>query len=186
MHSLKNTFMAVLLLGASYGVYQVITTPSPSMEAEQGLIGPITHSDQRDSPALADLNPQAKPGGPATFEPTGPQKTDPNVTPSQPRVQLPDFDPKARPGGSRSIAAELPPAKTNPDSELPSFAESEPFSATAPDLNSNQNQFSPSSPPPANLKRSNRSSDGLKRATTRSCFVRRIEKGTGYACHQRN
>ena len=45
MHSLKNTFIAVLLLGVSYGVYELITAPDPSMVVDQNLIGPLVVSD---------------------------------------------------------------------------------------------------------------------------------------------
>ena len=45
MHSLKNTVVAILLLGVSYGVYQVITTPEPLTKADQDLIGPLEIDD---------------------------------------------------------------------------------------------------------------------------------------------
>ncbi len=41
VHSLKNTVVAVLLLGVSYGVYNVLTTPDPALENEAGMIGPL-------------------------------------------------------------------------------------------------------------------------------------------------
>ena len=45
MHSLKNTVIAILLLGVSYGVYQVITTPDPLTTADQNLIDPLEIDD---------------------------------------------------------------------------------------------------------------------------------------------
>ena len=36
MHSLKNTFVAVVLLGVSYFVYDGITQPDPKLNAEAG------------------------------------------------------------------------------------------------------------------------------------------------------
>ena len=49
MHSLKNTIIAVLLLGVSYGVYELITTPDPSMIADENLIGPLVISNGEDN-----------------------------------------------------------------------------------------------------------------------------------------
>lgn len=45
MHSLKNTVVAILLLGVSYGVYQVITTPERLTNADQNLIDPLIIDD---------------------------------------------------------------------------------------------------------------------------------------------
>ncbi len=45
MHSLKNTIVAVLLLGVSYGVYEILTTPDPSLDVDQSLIEPLVISE---------------------------------------------------------------------------------------------------------------------------------------------
>lgn len=102
MHSLKNTFMAVVLLGASYGVFQVITTPSPSMESNSGLIGPITTPELKTN-ALSGLNPDAAPptlGSPSELNSSA------QTIPSQPRVQLPEA---TQPSSSSTLAQDSAP-----------------------------------------------------------------------------
>ena len=49
MHSLKNMVVAILLLGVSYGVYEVITAPEPAMEMDESLVGPLMISEGTDS-----------------------------------------------------------------------------------------------------------------------------------------
>ena len=45
MHSMKNTIVAIMLLGVSYGVYEVITTPDPSLDTDPALVAPLVISE---------------------------------------------------------------------------------------------------------------------------------------------
>ncbi len=72
MHSAKNTVVAILLLGVSYGVYQVINAPAGG-DPLAGLMRMSGDSDANEGPATTsdddDWNTAALPPPPSTFPP---------------------------------------------------------------------------------------------------------------------
>ncbi|MEZ6096105.1 MAG: hypothetical protein R3C03_18085 [Pirellulaceae bacterium] len=114
MHSSKNTMVAILLLGVSYGVYQVMTAPVTPLDTEaktalasngdETSAAPVSSLNTNDS-ALSLSSPEKTPAptannSPATF--TAPNfNSNPTPTPNAP--SLPELKtPPSQPGGFSS------------------------------------------------------------------------------------
>ena len=78
MHSIKNTVVAVVLLGASYGIYNVLTTPDPTLNENVSidgseLLGPIGYSQNvlDGNQPMGNLFAQQNSAAPNTSAPMG-------------------------------------------------------------------------------------------------------------------
>ena len=76
MHSLKNMVVAILLLGVSYGVYEVITTPDSTLEIDDSLIGSL---DISEGGPLSSAQPNIQPPEPLSNPPAS-AMTDPGIS----------------------------------------------------------------------------------------------------------
>ena len=124
MHSMKNTFLAVVLLGASYAVYTVITTPEPGgqdfqAQLDQGT-APAVISDPMDVPELTP-SPNLPPAVPPTrqFAP-GPELSTPKTEFGNPpeTLELKPDPPVIQPTPKPSVPIKQPEItepKTRPD-----------------------------------------------------------------------
>lgn len=94
MDSLKNTIVAVMLLGVTYGVYQVVTTPDPTVVSQNALLDTVIEGSPFDEsgPTAAPTIPAALLAEPAPFE----------ATPALPPVAT-DQQPKLLTAGSGDI-----------------------------------------------------------------------------------
>ena len=152
MHSLKNTFVAVVLLGVSYFVYDGITQPDPKLNAEAGegleLEMPVPEGFE---PLASTANLPEKTVANKLSELKVPRREDfssnfqPNKSSSQPATQPPAQPPRF--ASSPSVA----PQPTRPALNLPklaptanSFAANDPnqFKA-APTAPATSNDFAP-------------------------------------------
>ena len=102
MHSLKNTVVAVLLLGVSYGVYEVITTPDPTVNKDPDAVAqldPAINGSQLDpsapfSPEQAPFQTQPTFQSNGDFNGVANANANPNMlAPTQPTTQPPQFRP---------------------------------------------------------------------------------------------
>ena len=85
MDSLKNTIVAVMLLGVTYGVYQVVTTPDPTV-SQNALLDTIIEDSPFDAPGptAAPAIPATLLAEPAPFDDTPPLA--PGVTEDRPKL----------------------------------------------------------------------------------------------------
>lgn len=136
MHSLKNTFVAVVLLGASYGVYQALTIPDTAAEARNGLES--LNPEDPSNPAAGLANRSA----PNASEPPALPPLDLQMPPepNQPLVQLPPESTSPQPD-SFDPDSSFSPAPTPGEFEYekpPALAEKPPAASQADPLASDR------------------------------------------------
>ena len=85
MNSIKNTFVAVLLLGASYGVYQAITTPDPTIQTHADLFEEVAIEPGSPSTELDESGFPSVPDAPTHGETLPPRTPTPSIRKSFPK-----------------------------------------------------------------------------------------------------
>lgn len=144
MNSVKNLLVCVMLMGVSYGAYQVITTPDPALETDPDAdvldiqIGSRLDSDQMPAPPLRNESVESYNESPQSIPPL-PNEFSGSTTLSQSQVSPPEL---TMPELKMPELHDTPPAQ--PSADRDTFAVDE---ETSPPIHTPQTGNSGFSPP---------------------------------------